>query len=69
MNRVVEEVVVIKDTFISVLPLTSPVRRMKNVLLERELLQYGKLIFLIKWLMLEFKAPETKHVAGLSDLK
>ncbi|MGH0129510.1 UNVERIFIED_CONTAM: hypothetical protein FKN15_007030, partial [Acipenser sinensis] len=71
VHRVVVEGLTIKEKFVSVLPLSSPVTKVilsnvppfiENEKLARELARYGKLMSPIKSIPLGCKHPEVKHV-------
>ena len=71
VNDVVETGVVIHDTFVPVLPLVSPAKKViisnappfiKNETLISELSRYGQLVSPIKMVSLGCKSPQLKHV-------
>ncbi len=72
-NKVIESGVVISDTFVQVLPLSSPAKKVtiSNIppfisddLLIRELLRYGKIVSLIRKLSLGCKSPLLRYVVS-----
>ena len=73
VNTIVEQGIVVNDTFVNVLPLVTPARRvtLSNVppfitdeFLERELARHGKLVSSIKKIPLGCKSPLLKHVVS-----
>lgn len=71
VDVVVESGLIIKDTFVPVMPLSSPSRKVvlsnvppfvKNECLEQILQRYGKIVSPIKMISLGCKNPEIKHV-------
>ena len=73
VNELIESGVVIKDTFVSVLPLTTPAKKVtisnippfiSDELLIRELSRHGKLVSPIRKLPSGCKSPLLKHVVS-----
>ena len=73
VNLIVEQGVVIQDTYTPVLPLVSPARRItlsnvplffRNEVLERELGRHGQIVSPVKMIHLGCKSPLLKHVVS-----
>ncbi len=71
VNDLIETGLIIKDTFVPVLPLSSPSKKVvlsnvppfvKNEKLEQILQRYGKIVSPIKMIPLGCKNPDIKHV-------
>lgn len=70
-NQLIENGVVIQGTFISVLSLVNPAKKiiisnvppfLKNEILAKELQRHGQLVTLIKLIPMSCKSPHLKHV-------
>lgn len=73
VQKLVENGVVLNDTFTPVLPLSAPSRKItisnvppfvRNEILERELARYGQVMSGIKRIPLGCKAPQLKHIVS-----
>ncbi len=74
---IVEQGVVIKETFVQAIPLVNPAKKIvlsqvppfiSNEMLERELVRYGQLMSPIRSFSLGCKSPKLRHVVSIIEI-